>query len=348
MARKIFELFGKPLSDQTLEATRLRQQAQCPFTSSDCDGGGNRHQTTISLAGESAELRDYFSGLDLVIPGVCSIQSDNETWLVCPRRLFGVKDAKASLLPHELLMLQNMDFPRGVPLSIWAEVNLSLRDEDSSFNYHFDYVIALTQHISLQQLRTEFADDPQLLKDLRHRAVEGVLEIPDLSQFAIIEVMTASTSGSNTVKGTDIRSAFKKAVLGQPHSSPGINKRQVWGRMATQLFAKSACAEHWGGKTYWLLQDEFLAEIEKTTGLSSQLIEQGGVSPKDTVNLVVFNVNQRTGETSYLRVLSGSAGLPFADLNHSYTGILLPKKVPAKRELLRGMLRRQALMRVTL
>lgn len=74
--------------------------------------------------------------------------------------------------------------------------------------------------------------------------------IYDLRSPIIIEIMTASTSGSDTEAGTDIGSAFTLAILGKDHQSPGINKRQVWGRMATQLFAKSALAEEWGGETY--------------------------------------------------------------------------------------------------
>ena len=58
--------------------------------------------------------------------------------------------------------------------------------------------------------------------------------------------------------GQIFSSAFKSLLLGLDYQGPGINKRQVWGRMATQLFAKSALAESWGGKTFWLVQDQLL------------------------------------------------------------------------------------------
>jgi len=40
--------------------------------------------------------------------------------------------------------------------------------------------------------------------------------------------------------------------------------------MATQLFAKSALAEEWGGKTVWLVQDQLLKNIQLTTKLRLQ------------------------------------------------------------------------------
>jgi hypothetical protein len=347
MSKKIFELFGKPLSDQSQQATALRKTAECPYTNAACDGGGNRHQTTISLGREALVLQEFFAGLETVIPGVCSIQSDDETWLVCPRRLFGVKESTQSLLPHELAALQNMDLPQGVELGIWAEVTLNVRDEDSSFNYHFDYLIAPVTRVPIDSVSLLIAD-PKFIRELRKQNPSGQIELPDLTQFAIVEVMTASTSCSNTKKGTDISTAFKRAVLGENHESPGINKRQVWGRMATQLFAKSACARLWGGKTFWLLQDQFLTEIEKTTKLSSESIDRIGATSPDSVNLMVFNVDTQSGSTVYSRTVTGQAGLPFDEENQTYTGILLPKKVPERVELLKAVLRKPVLLRVVL
>ena len=344
MPNQIFELFGRSLQDESAEAMMLRHEAKCPFSNGNCDGGGNRHQTTISLRAESKELQAFFPNLEQVIPGICSIQSENETWLVCPRRLFAVKDNGKILLAHELAVLEQMDFP-AVTLGIWSEVNISLRDEDSSFNYHFDYVISPVQNVELQVVKALFPDDQDLHRQLRHRSQ---ILIPTLEPFTILEVMTASTSGSNKSKGTDISSAFKNAVLGLPHTTPGINKRQVWGRMATQLFAKSACAEAWGGKTFWLLQDQFLTEIEATTRLSSEQIQQVERTTQNNIHFTVFHVNDTTGETTTVSHISGSAGIPFIANNPSFTGILLPKKVPSRRELLKAMLRKAPLLEVNL
>lgn len=345
MPKQIFELFGRPLHDQSTEAIRLRHEAHCPFSNTACDGGGNRYQTTIALQSESQALQNYFPNLEQVIPGICSIQSEDETWLVCPRRLFAVRDDQKTLLPHEQAAIEQMNLPNE-PLGIWAEVNISTRDENSSFNYHFDYVISPVQKLTLEEVKTMFPDDPDLLRQLRTRATNNSILIPTLEPFAILEVMTASTSGSNKRKGTDISSAFKKAILGLPHSTPSINKRQVWGRMATQLFAKSACAESWGGKTFWLLQDQFLNEIEATTRLSSHAIQNQESSAQNNIHLIVFGIDSNTGETSTINRITGNAGLPFTGNNTAFTGILLPKKVPSQQELLKAMLRKAPLLEI--
>jgi hypothetical protein len=347
MPKQIFELFGRPLQDEFAEAMMLRHEAKCPFSNANCDGGGNRHQTTIALTSESKELQAFFPNLEQVIPGICSIQSENETWLVCPRRLFAVKDNNKVLLAHERAALEQMDFP-AVPLGIWSEVNISTRDEDSSFNYHFDYVISPVTQMLLSDIKILFPDDPDLHKQLQNRSKNNMVLVPTLEPFSILEVMTASTSGSNKSKGTDISSVFKKAVLGLPHTAPGINKRQVWGRMATQLFAKSACAEQWGGKTFWLLQDQFLTEIEATTRLSIEQIQNTETTTQNNIHLIVFHVDDITGETITISRVSSSAGLPFLANNPSFTGILLPKKVPSRTELLKAMLRKAPLLEVRL
>jgi len=51
----------------------------------------------------------------------------------------------------------------------------------------------------------------------------------------IIEIMTSSTSGGDQKKGTTVPMAFGDAVLGKLHNGPGINYRQVWARMVSQL-----------------------------------------------------------------------------------------------------------------
>ncbi len=345
MPKQIFELFGRPLHDQSAEAKRLRHEAHCPFSNTACDGGGNRYQTTIALQNESQALQNYFPNLKQVIPGICSIQSEDETWLVCPRRLFAVRDDQKNLLPHEQAAIEQMNLP-DVPLGIWAEVVINMRDEDSSFNYHFDYVISPVQKLTLEEIKTIFPDEPDLQRQLRIRAINNMVLVPTLEPFAILEVMTASTSGSNKSKGTDISSAFKKAILGLPHSTPSINKRQVWGRMATQLFAKSACAESWGGKTFWLLQDQFLSEIESTTQLSSQAIGNQESSTQNNIHLIIFAIDSSTGETSTISRITGKAGLSFTGSNPTFTGILLPKKIPPKKELLKAMLRKAPLLEI--
>ena len=398
MPNQIFELFGHRLDDRSVEAEADRKAARCPFMDGPCDGGGNRHQTTIQLSsrGDTDALRTYFdvgSVPDKIVPGICSIHSENETWIVCPRRLFGFRFDGHAILPHELSAIQGMNLPRGIELGIWAEVTLNWtqtqeeavldqdenieigeddgKDGGGAFEYHFDYVIAPLYSTLASDLFVQTGikvnDIRKLVKSPKSRrtvppkprgrkAIDDFIisQIPDLKTFAIIEVMTASTSGSNKDKGTTISQVFEKAILGQSHESPGINKRQVWGRMATQLFAKSAAAEAWGGKTYWLLQDQFLSEIERSTQASIVRIDNASKRDhaedivQDAINLAIFEINRATGATVYKKLISGYSGINYRDQNNTFIGILLPNLIPPRVELLRALLRKAPVATITI
>jgi hypothetical protein len=56
-------------------------------------------------------------------------------------------------------------------------------------------------------------------------------------------------------------------VYGEKHNAPGINYRQVWARMVSQLIVKSQVGIAWGGKTIWLVQDLLADYISKSTAL---------------------------------------------------------------------------------
>lgn len=153
--------------------------------------------------------------------------------------------------------------------------------------------------------------------------------------------MTASTSGSHTASGTDMRNAFRNAILSSEHTSPGINKRQVWGRMVTQLFAKTALAHEWGGRTVWIIQDELLRNIELTTRLKATSVAS---QPGKNISLIVmhYEVSPDTGKRrmSFKVGMDGDAGLDFTG-NNTFTDILLPKTAPPRMELLKAILRRK-------
>ncbi|MBW4513040.1 MAG: hypothetical protein KME64_42160 [Scytonematopsis contorta HA4267-MV1] len=273
---RVFEIFGKPIA--FVEDKTIFQEAICPFTESLCDGGGNRNQTKIKLTDNHA-LRNYFnSDLKSVIPAVCSIQYGTdeiqlqnltqETWVVCPRRLFGFKnitttipEVNRGLQPHEREILNIANLTQGQDIGIWSEIYLQYGDNEtnSQVDYHFDFIAApVLRNLSesefyLQHNIQDEQDKKEIIKSAKKSGIcHGKLGVdltfdisPNLSHPVIFEIMTASTSGSNTEKGTDIAGAFTAGMLGNNPISPGINKRQVWGRMATQLFAKSALAEAW-------------------------------------------------------------------------------------------------------
>ena len=206
-----------------------------------CDGGGNRDM--MRWPAERQPLAPFFdatvgSAGDGYIPcGVCSVRISETNWAVCPRRLLTFDTSQPSEQQHPLRnrILQLAGFEYGDTVRVWSEI--SLRD-NTGLNYRLDYV-----------LRTG--------------------ERPPV----IVEVMTASTSGGNKSKRTDMQSAFCDAVLyangvlPERGLSPGVNARQVWARMASQLVVKSEVANGWGGSAIWVVQDALMDYIGRQTGL---------------------------------------------------------------------------------
>lgn len=75
-------------------------------------------------------------------------------------------------------------------------------------------------------------------------------------------------------------------MVGKPHLAPGINYRQVWARMASQLIVKSQAAIAWGGKTIWVLQDLLADYISLSTALDLHKFISGHT---DEVNILAFS-----------------------------------------------------------
>lgn len=318
----------------------------CPLSNSICDGGGNRHQTTIK--GDSLKLiKLEINNVKEIIPAVCSIKyNDNTSWVVCPRRLFSYPKGitKKHIASHERKILEIIGVNKLKNKAIYSEVYLQLKDDDADINYHFDYVVAgLHKRIKIDDfLEDNGIDSIEEMKKFKklfknNKMIDGefLINAPNLNAISILEVMTASTSGSNTSKGTDIKSSFIKAINNEMYDCPGINKRQVWGRMATQLFAKSSLAESWGAKTYWIVQDELLKNIANTTKLK---LDDVGIRD-NTINFISmkYDDSQLIEVDEVISIHSGvsmeSTGLGI--------DILLPKKNPTKKNLLESLIRRE-------
>jgi hypothetical protein len=284
---KIFELFGYPLSAQTQEAQQCRKQAHCPFMGSACDGGGNRYLSHIDIPAKSP-LRKYFGNRERVEAGVCSIQLvDGEApWIVCPRRLLILGHEKAAARAHqqetETEVLRLLGYSSGTKLGVWSEVKLQFAeivdDDDKSFNYTFDYIVMPVGSISQENLVATLGNDWRAWRRvferggyaIARRDGEDFVEDCPIGIPHIIEVMTSSTSGGNKTKRTTIPQAFEDAILGKEHTAPGINKRQVWARMVSQLIVKSEVAMAWGGRALWIIQDTLAAYISASTALNLQ------------------------------------------------------------------------------
>jgi hypothetical protein len=187
----------------------------------------------------------------------------------------------------EQSMLAKLGYRTGTRLGVWREVNVNMfmfqNGQRKSFEYNFDYVVFPIGRSKLANI-AEYVKLPhaQVRKAL-HKAghtfamrdgeewVEDFAAIPTEAYHpfpGIIEIMTSSTSGGNKKERTTIPLAFEDAILGKPHQAPGINKRQVWARMVSQLIVKSEVGNAWGGKTLWLVQDVLANYINEATGLN--------------------------------------------------------------------------------
>jgi hypothetical protein len=143
----------------------------------------------------------------------------------------------------------------------------------------------------------------------------------------IIEVMTSSTSGGNKAKGTTIQNSFRQAIMGQEQAAPGINYRQIWARMVSQLIVKSQIGKAWGGQTVWILQDALANYISTTTDLNlRKLISQAlkevniltlryqrdhkdgpGTVPLEVDNLYAGQIPPIHGDTDFNKLLQAAS-----------------------------------------
>lgn len=298
---KIFELFGYPLEKWTAEAKKNRENANCPFMNLECDGGGNRYLSGITLA-DHPDLQPYFPNKHVVQSGVCSLRPSpqEQPWLVCPRRLFSYKNGRPH---HQKFVMEKLlsvsDANPSDKLRIWAEVRIkadtTTEDAESKyFDYTFDYVIAgrcrkrISDVAKLLNKAETFASDRATENGYTLSKRDGELWVEDFpsAPVTIVEVMTSSTSGGNKTKRTQIAMAFEDAVKnGMQHEGPNINYRQVWARMVSQLIVKSQVGIAWGGKTIWLLQDVLADYISQTTALD---LNKYLSDHADEVNVLAF------------------------------------------------------------
>jgi hypothetical protein len=305
MPAQLFEIFGYPVDDNSEEATTNRLAARCPFMNRDCDGGGNRYLSQINLRQPiHEELAELYPDRDVINPGICSIQPNSEAvpWIVCPRRLLVLGRERAGERVFQKhaqdTMLKISGYPSGTKLGVWAEVKIKYVEEvaeaEVSVDYTFDYVIMPLRRVSRYELETFMREPWSKLRPLFEdggytiTAGEDDYYVEDCPSGApnIIEIMTSSTSGGNKDKRSQIPMAFEDAMLGKSHLAPGINYRQVWARMASQLIAKSEIALVWGGKTIWVIQDVLAEYITKTTALKLNHFESDTTSE---VNLLTFS-----------------------------------------------------------
>ncbi len=261
------ELFGETLTRPGHQKGRFRF-AQCPHMGGKrCDGGGNRDMAKWPATEQP--LAPFFdpsvgnSGDGSIPCGVCSVHTDI-SWAICPRRLLTFDAAKPSWQQAYLLsrVLSLAGFKKGDVVCIWSEISVVFKTKNERLNYRLDYV-----------LKSESAPP------------------------VIVEIMTASTSGGSKKERTDIQNAFCDAVLyaegniPNRRGSPGVNIRQVWARMASQMIVKSQIANAWGGMTIWVVQDALMDYIRSNTGLRLDDLRS---SDWQTGEVNVISTNRKT------------------------------------------------------
>lgn len=300
---KLFEIFGYPIGDRSEEAEQNRRAARCPFMNRDCDGGGNRYLSQIDLT-RHPELAAMFPDRSKLAAGVCSIQlkADTAPWIVCPRRLLVLGRERAGERTRqknsELETLRLLGYPSGTRLGVWPEVKLKytsvVNEVIMSFNYTFDYILMPISSVSQSEIEEATGQEWSKLQRIfqnggyaiANRDSEYYVEDCPTGTPSVIEIMTSSTSGGDKKVRTTIPMAFEDAMLGRLHNGPGINYRQVWARMVSQLIVKSEIALNWGGKTIWVVQDVLVDYICASTALNLQQFVSDHTSE---VNMLSFS-----------------------------------------------------------
>ena len=309
---KIFELFGYPLETWNAEAKANCAKARCPFMDSDCDGGGNRYLSGIDLDTRK-DLRKYFPGKKLGQAGVCSLRPKpgEQPWIVCPRRLLTLRDGKPPYQATTVAKLvETSGLQKNSVFRAWSEVKMKVateneEEEAKSFDYTFDYVLAGFAKKPLSEVAALIGKPigkTQKIAEINGYTLaqrDGVMWVEDFPSdpITIVEIMTSSTSGGDKKKRTQIAMAFEDAVKnGQAHNGPGINYRQVWARMVSQLIVKSQVGIAWNGKTIWLLQDVLANYISQSTALN---LEKYLSSHPNEVNILAFGYGDKADSKNH-------------------------------------------------
>ena len=251
----------------------------------ECDGGGNRYLSAINLANAEG-LRGFFPGKKIVQAGVCSLRlrAGEQPWIVCPRRLLSLRVGNGEGHQNEVKshLMHYAGLDERQKHRAWSEVKMKVQTktkeaEAKSFDYTFDYVVAGSRKITVKsaaallgvkEKRAQSLAEENKFTLARRESEVWIDDAPG-EPIVIVEIMTSSTSGGDKKKRTQIGMAFEDAVKGGGrHEGPGINYRQVWARMVSQLIVKSQVSLAWGGKTFWVLQDVLTDYILSSTALN--------------------------------------------------------------------------------
>ena len=363
---QIFEIFGYPVDSWSAEACSNMLKCQCPFMCAECDGGGNRFSSNVSLTSKHP-LHKIFPGRDSIPAGVCSLQlhPGEQPWIVCPRRLLNYRNGADHGHQKEIkqLLCEKSGLVKGARYSVWSEVKMKCNVKDGVntgiFDYTFDYVITGRGRRSLADVCGELGCSERKLAGILTKSgfticiKDGQTYCDDFptAPLVIVEVMTSSTCGGNKKSRTQIAQVFEDTVLKLNGAKvdpggPSINYRQVWARMVSQLLVKSQIGKMWGGVTFWVLQDLLAKYISDTTALdfSDFLAEHS-----DEVNIVTGGYGDeiapenRSGELAAIRDVkfySGKVGSSDSE-GKTFSDIIKLGCTPPKSELTKRLIQKR-------
>lgn len=288
---KIAELFGRRVDDATLtDPHRNWVSCHCPFTGKKCDVSANRGDRAYfdrngpAISSEDRQIYEkHYPSTEMPL-GICSVstkrrfEKDSKPWIICPKRLMELHTSPPIILPEVRSLIP---IRSGADVRCWWEFKFASSDDSEEaegsgrfFEFTFDYIL----------MEVEWKDSQT------HPKLIG----PPY----ILEIMTSSTRGGGlTEHMADVLALREQRPMRGAVKSPYTpNYRQVFGRMASQLFAKSEAAEAWGGKTIWILQDVLLEYIQQTTAFRSEPF----VGRSDgNVNMVVYSMKPSDVSSQY-------------------------------------------------
>lgn len=370
---KLFEIFGYRVDDDSQEAESNRKAARCPFMDCDCDGGGNRYLSQIDLDDlrYSDELKDYFKERTVVPSGVCSIQprEGQRPWIVCPRRLLVLgkegMGERAYQSFAESKLIRYSGFAPGTKLGVWSEVKVKYETgtgrDRKSFDYTFDYVLMPVGIVRQSMVEQDTGEQwtrirPRLVNaGFSFSLRDGEECVEDFPQGfpLVVEIMTSSTSGGNRRNRTTIPQAFEDAILNgaDGHAAPGINYRQVWARMVSQLIVKSEVGVKWGGRTIWILQDVLADYISSSTALDLRGFHAHQTSEVNILSLSYGNAYQPgqkgVAELKQGELFSGPIRPPGSSSAQGFQDMIRTPIVPPKSSLIRALASRKKVNTIT-